>query len=150
MATEQRIEISPIELTQIVEAVFAAMMDLEVIEWPPIISAERITAAVALRGEWNGIVLVQCAAEQACRFAGHYHSIDTPERVDDVVRDFMGELANRIGGNLQGALHPGLRLSAPSVKEGDGDRIDPAHASVCLAFNTTEGPFGVTVITIQA
>jgi chemotaxis protein CheX len=150
MATEQKIEISPAELTQIVEAVFASMLDLEVMEWPPLISAERVTAAVALRGEWNGIVLVQCAAEQACRFAGHYLSIDTPCEVDDVVRDFMGELANMIGGNLKCALHPGLRLSAPSVKEGDGDRIDPEHASLCLAFNTSEGPFGVTVITIQA
>ncbi len=150
MATEQKIEILPAELRQIVEAVFAGMMDLEVVEWPPIISAQRITAAVALRGEWSGIVLVQCAAEQACRFAGHYLAIDTPERVDEGVRDFMGELASMIAGELKRVLHAGLRLSAPSVKEGDGDRIDPAHASVCLTFNTAEGPFGVTVITIQA
>src|SRR5690348_16504260 len=120
MLTESTVRLLPSELEQIVEAVFAAMLGLKLEEcgtpWFP--STDRLSSAVHLSGDWNGTVLVECDACQACRFAGRFLSMDPPEAVDDVVRDVMGELANMIGGNLKCVLTAGIRLSMPSVVDG--------------------------------
>ena len=150
MPTELSSEIVPSELAQIVESVFETMMGLEVSEcgtpWFP--SGDRLTAAVHLTGDWNGAVLVECDRGQACRFAGRFLSVDPPERVDDVVRDVLGELANMIGGNMKCALTQGIRLSMPSVVDG-GDyslRICGAGIRKRLSFRSVDGNFWVTFL----
>src|ERR1035438_4873525 len=107
-------------LAQIVESVFETMISLEVTECgvPWFASSDRLTSALHLAGEWSGVVLLECDRRQACRFAGRFLSMDAPDTVDDVVRDVLGELANMIGGNLQGVLTPGIRLSMPSIVDG--------------------------------
>src|SRR6266700_4694526 len=103
MTTDLEIMIMPGELSQIVETVFATMLELEVAEadptWSP--GEDCLTAAVHLAGTWNGALLVQCHPVQARRFSGRFLSMDAPEQVDDMVRDVFGELANMIGGNLK-------------------------------------------------
>ena len=97
MPSAMNVEILPSELAQIVDSVFEAMMGLEASacgsQWFG--GEDRINAAVHLTGDWNGVVLVECNGEQACRFAGRFLSIDPPETVDDVVRDVLGELVHR-------------------------------------------------------
>ena len=150
MPTELNIQILPNELAQIVESVFGAMMGLETSECSSLwfSSGDRLTAAVYLVGGWNGAVLLECDREQACRFAGYFLSIDPPETVDDVVRDVLGELANMIGGNLKCVLTRGIRLSMPSIVDGNDYSLRVCGAEVCerLAFRCAEGPFWVTVL----
>jgi len=145
MPTELSVEITPNELVQIVESVFETMLRLEAAEggtpWFP--SADRLTAAVRLIGDWNGEVLIECARAQACRFAGRFLSEDPPGSVNDVVRDVLGELANMIGGNMKCVLTAGIRLSMPSVTDG-GVRQEGILERV--AFQCEEGPFWVTVL----
>ena len=154
MPTELSIRILPSELAQIVESVFAAMLNLEVTQceepWFP--GGNRLTAAVHLAGDWSGAVLVECDGEQACRFAGRFLSMDPPGVVDDVVRDVLGELANMIGGNLKCVLTRGIRLSMPSVVDGSdyGLRVCGAQIRERCSFQCAEGPFWVTVLTTQS
>ena len=151
MPTESSIQITPSELVQIVQSVFEAMLGLVVGEsetpWYP--GGERLTAVVHLSGEWNGAVLLECDRSQACHFAGRYLSMESPEAMDDVVRDVLGELANMIGGNLKSVLAQGIRLSMPSIVNGSDYNLRVCGSEVTerLAFNSTEGPFWITVLT---
>ena len=92
MPSEIIVQILSSELAQIVESVFATMMSLDATRsgasWFP--SADHLTSAVHLAGDWNGAVLLECDRRQACRFAGRFLSMDPPETVDDVVRRRLG------------------------------------------------------------
>src|SRR5260370_15494320 len=86
------VEILPSELAQVVESVFGTMMGLEAggseAPWRP--SADRLTAAVHLTGDWSGALLLERDRAQACRLAGRFLSIHAPRAVDDVLRDRLG------------------------------------------------------------
>jgi hypothetical protein len=70
MTTELSLEIKPGEVEQIVGSVFETMLGLELRDggtpWFP--SADRVTAAVQMTGDWNGAVLFECDKRQACQF----------------------------------------------------------------------------------
>ncbi len=153
MPTGQSAEILPSELAQVVESVFGTMLGLEAqrcgSSWFP--DGDRLTSVVHLAGDWNGAVLVECDRRQACRFAGRFLDMNAPERVDDVVRDVLGELANMIGGNLKCVLTRGIRLSMPSVVDGSDYslRICGAHVSQRLSFQCEEGLIWVAVLSTE-
>jgi chemotaxis protein CheX len=144
-----QVEVSAESVSQIVESIFATMMDLNVVqtEMPWHSAGDRVTASVFLDGEWNGAVSFECNHDQACLFAGQLLSTDPPEVMDDSVRDVLGELANMIGGNVKSAMAPGARLSMPVVVDGSqyGLRICGAEVQERLAFSFAGGPFWVTV-----
>jgi len=77
--------------------------------------------------------------------------MDPPESVDDDVRDVIGELANMIGGNLKSGMAPGVRLSMPTVMEGnDYDvRVCGSQLLERLAFQCEDGDFFVTVLSTK-
>jgi chemotaxis protein CheX len=148
--TESSSEILPSELAQIVEAVFATMLNLSAgvdgTPWFP--GVDRLTAAVHMAGDWSGAILLECDRRQACQFAGRFLSMDAPDSVDDVVRDVLGELVNMIGGNMKCVLTRGIQLSMPSVVDGSDYslRICGAEVRERLAFRCAEGSFWVTVL----
>jgi chemotaxis protein CheX len=150
MPTAANIEIHLSELAQIVEYVFSTMMSLEVSActqpWLP--SEDRLTATIYLAGDWNGVLALECGHKQACVFAGRFLSIETPQTVDDVVLDVLGEMTNMIGGNLKCVLAGGLRLSMPSVVDGSDHnlRVCRAGARERLVFECEEGVFSVAVL----
>lgn len=139
-------------LAQTVEAVFLNMMNLEVApsETPWAASQDQMTSAVHLSGVWNGALLFECDRRLACQFAGRFLSIDSPETVNDDVRDVLGELANMIGGNMKSALAAGLSLSMPSVTDGNdyGLRVCGSQIQDRLAFECADGPFWVTLLAV--
>jgi chemotaxis protein CheX len=139
-------------VAQTVEAVFLAMMNLEVspgeTPWAP--SSDQLTSAVHLSGVWNGALLFECDRQQACQFAGRFLSMDPPQAVTDDVRDVLGELANMIGGNIKSAVAAGLCLSMPSVTDGSdyGLRVCGSEVQDRLAFDCDDGPFWVTLLAL--
>ena len=80
MPTEANTQIRSDDLAQIVQAVFETTMNLEAFEAqsPRLPLRERLVASVELKGGWNGEVLVECGAPQACGFAGHFLGTATP------------------------------------------------------------------------
>jgi chemotaxis protein CheX len=139
---------------QIVESVFATMMDLEVcaidVPWSP--ADDRLTSSVDLHGDWNGFVAVECNRHQACQFAAKFLSVDAPATVDEDVRDVLGELANMIGGNIKSILAAGARLSTPLVMDGSSCKL-PEHKLECqdeIALNFAGGTFWVTIAADRA
>ncbi len=137
-------------VAQTVEAVFLAMMNLEVspgeTPWRP--SQDQLTSAVHLSGVWNGALLLECDRREACQFAGRFLSMDSPKAVTDDVRDVLGELANMIGGNIKSAVAAGLSLSMPSVTDGSdyGLRVCGSQVQDRLSFQCEDGPFWVTLL----
>ena len=152
MPTNSTVEISPSDVAQIVESVFGTMLSLEVNQGGTPLSPDEnhLTSAVYLTGEWNGALLVDCGAEQACRFAGRLLSMDPPGTVDDDVRDALGELANVIGGNLKCLLPHGIKLGLPSVADGGTLHFRIPHAEVMerLTFQCADGSFWITILRI--
>jgi chemotaxis protein CheX len=150
MPAESSVEVLPGELTQIVQSVFGAMMALSLYQsgTPWFADEDRLTAAVHMTGDWSGAVLLECGRQQACRFAGRFLSIDPPDRVDDVVRDVLGELVNMIGGNMKCVLTRGIQLSMPSVVDGSDYSLRVCGAIVRerLAFECVEGLLWVTIL----
>jgi len=150
MPAESTIEIHLGELAQIVGYVFKTMVCLEVSEsgqpWNP--AGDRLTATIHLAGDWKGALALECGRKQACAFAARFLSIEEPEKVDDVVRDVLGELANMIGGNLKCVLAGGLTLSMPCVVDGADHNLRICRAGVRerLVFESVEGAFSVAVL----
>ena len=153
MLTELSVHILPSELAQVVGSVFESMTGLAPAQsGAPWFAGEgRLTATVHLAGDWNGAVLLECDRAAACRFAGRFLSVDPPEAVDDVVRDVLGELANMIGGNLKCVLTRGIRLSMPSVVDGNSysQRVCGSDIQERLAFRCAEGDFWITILTVK-
>jgi chemotaxis protein CheX len=149
MQTQVSVEI----LTQIVQSVFITMMNIEVhlcdAPWSP--TGDRMTSLVYLTGDWNGAIILECNPKMACHFAGRILDMDPPERVDDDVRDVLGELSNMIGGNMKSGMSIGIRLSMPSVMNGrDYDlRICGSEVQERLAFQCDDGNFWVTILTTR-
>ncbi len=146
MRTEVRREM----LVRAVGSVFITMLGLDVFpsEIPRRPAGDLLTSYVRVTGEWNGAVLLECTRQQACRFAGMILSSDAPDKVDDGVRDVLGELANVIGGNMKCVMSAAARLSMPTVIEGcDHDlRIFGLKARERLTFESSEGNFWVTIL----
>jgi len=142
------------DLAEIVQSVFATMVNLEIDPssepWSP--DGNRLTSAVHLSGDWNGVVLLECDRRQACAFAAHFLSIDVPQAVDDTVRDVLGELANMIGGNLKCVVGHGMTLSMPSVVEGGDYRMTFCRAELMVqcAFDSADGTFWVSILSEPA
>jgi chemotaxis protein CheX len=143
-------EVSVEMLSEIVKSVFLTMMDLELsnseTQWHP--GGDRLTSFVQLTGEWNGAVLLECSRNQACDFAGRILAMDTPEAVDDDVRDVLGELANMIGGNMKCGMTQGVRLSMPTVLDGSAYDLHICGSQVQerLTFKCADSHFWVTVL----
>jgi chemotaxis protein CheX len=137
-------------VAQTVEAVFLAMMDLEVSpgETPWIPSRDQLTSAVHLSGVWNGALLFECNRQQACQFAGRFLSMDPPQAVTDEVRDVLGELANMIGGNIKSAVAAGLTLSMPAVTDGSDYALRVCGSEIRdrLTFECADGSFWITLL----
>jgi len=143
-------EVSQSTVVEIVESIFATMMEIDVFvsNSPLCLTGDRMTATVYLEGEWNGAVSLECNQAQACQFAGRFLSTDPPEAVDDDVRDALGELVNMIGGNIKSIMAKDIRLSMPSVIDGHdyGLRICGSHTRDVNSFQFFGGTFSVTVL----
>ncbi len=150
MTTQSTFEIQMGELTQIVQDVFGTMLSLEATEssetWRP--DGDRLTATIHLAGEWRGALAIECHYRQARAFAARFLSLSQPEIADDVAGDVLGELLNMIGGNLKCVLAGGLKLSLPSVVDGDDHSLRVCRAGVKerLVFNCVDGSFAVAVL----
>lgn len=153
MADDPRSLVASDELTQIVQSVFEVMTGLDVspseAAWFP--SHDRLTAAVNLQGDGSEAVLIECDRAQACRMASRFLSVEPPERVEPVVSDVLGELANMIGGNLKCVMQQGADLSMPSVVAGDNDCAEPGGADILerLAFENAGEVFWVTILALR-
>jgi chemotaxis protein CheX len=141
-----------IDLARIVEDVFQTMLDTEVIplHTPPAEDTGSLTAAVQFIGEWQGAVLLQCAARQAFAFTSALMPGLQPSRVDADVRDALGELANMMGGNLKSVLPPGVVLSMPSVVQGSDYalHICGSNPVKTVHFASDLGSFSVSLVQI--
>jgi chemotaxis protein CheX len=104
--------------------------------------------AVYLAGEWQGALLLETWAEQAFVWTHKLMAIPLPRRLDDDVRDSVGELANMVAGNLKSLLPVETALSMPSVIEGRQFtlRLVGGHQKIKVDFASPEGPFAVTLV----
>ena len=105
-----------------------------------------LTAIVHITGEQSAAVVTHCPASQACTFTGLFLSKEPPLAVNEEVLDVLGELANRIAGNVKCKLMPNARLSIPSVIEGAEEILSFLwKGTQRRMFNTEVGAFWVSI-----
>lgn len=138
------------DVSRIAADVFQTMLSLEI--WPDSSAAdlpvEVVTAAVYFAGDWKGAVLIECTTGQAFDFTARLFSSAPPTRMNDDVRDALGELANMVAGNLKSVLPGGVGISMPSVVEGKNYslKICGGNLSTRLRFQSSSGPFAVILV----
>ncbi len=140
------------DLVQIVESVFATMLDLPIESAPPPTAppGDILTAVEHFAGDWRGAVLLECTRDQAFEFTHRLMCIDRPSSMNDDVRDAMGELANMLAGNLKSVLPHGVGLSMPSVVEGTDYSLRVCGGNLIdrMSFRSALGPFSVTLVEV--
>lgn len=138
------------ELEQTVASIFETMLAAEakLVDEPWRAEPNRVTASVHLTGSWSGVLMVEVSPAQACFLAGRFLSMDTPEAIDNDVRDVLGELANIIGGNVKSAFVPDATLSIPEVVDGNDFSVRMCGAALAeqLAFECEAGVFWVSLL----
>lgn len=144
------VEVTAQMICEIVESIYSTMLDQPIRALDPVAPAltDKVTSSVYLEGSWNGGVALQCSHRYACLVAARFLGIDPPEKVNDDVRDVLGELANMIGGNLKSCMGTDVRLSLPSVIDGSNYeiRICGSEGHEDLKFDSPDGEFWVRII----
>jgi chemotaxis protein CheX len=148
MSTTIEIESGRAEIAQIVYDVFQTMLSVEVSpldENRPEL-AGGLTAMVQFLGDSKGAVLLHCTVKQAIGFTSRMLG-EEPERLNDDVRDVLGELANVVGGNLKSLFSPGVALSLPMVAEGKDHALHLCESQqvTTVCFASELGAFQVSL-----
>lgn len=123
------------DLLDSVSSIFTSMLRLEVqpshaVGFGPG-GGHRLTASVALTGDFSGMVIFECSAETACMIAGAMLQMEF-QRVDEDVQDVLGEIANMIAGNINRLLPGSSALSLPHVIQGNDYSLGIPHAEEIL------------------
>jgi chemotaxis protein CheX len=85
------------------------------LERAPAAGPTPVGASVAIRGEWEGVVVVRCSEPLARRAAAAMWGV-APDAADRAqVDDALGELANMIAGNLKALIPPPSALGLPEA-----------------------------------
>lgn len=117
------VEVMGGELTQAVQQVFSSMFGLSLTpsdgqplpNFPP---DRKVSAAVGISGDWNGMVLLECSSDTACHLAGIMMGGERPTKVDEVVKDVVGEITNMVAGTFKNSVPGHSLLTLPCVIEG--------------------------------
>ena len=124
------------DLQVIMDQVWMSYLDPEGIN--PLLPVEDETVSaemhawVAIRGTWEGHVMVTCSEVQARNLAAAFLAMTPDEVPEEDVADVLGELANIVGGNVKSMLPEGCVLSTPYfVGRGAGPNVAPT--ALCVA-----------------
>jgi len=107
-------------LTEAVRQVFTSMLGLDLdlvnMQGSPDLKFERkISSTVGILGDWNGAVVLECSSSTACRLAAAMLGLETPEEVNEDVRDVIGEITNMVAGNFKSTLPGNSVLTLPCI-----------------------------------
>ena len=106
-----------------------------------------VSAVVGVTGQVQGFVALSFSVAAALHVVGCFLG-EAMGRVDEQVKDAVGELANMLAGGAKKALASTgreMRISIPSVIVGPSHRIARPRGTPCLEvpFETEAGPFSV-------
>ena len=125
------------------QEIFSSMIMLDVSPGKPFKRSDAmlqnsISGIIGLAGETKGMLAIHLSNEAALAVTTAFLGMEV-EKIDEDVRDAVGELANMLGGNLKAVLDPNgsaINLSMPSAIHGEEYAID------CLAdAETVTVPF---------
>ncbi len=106
-----------------------------------------VSGIVGLTGQVQGYVVLSLCEAAALYVVSSFVG-ERAERIDEHVKDAVGELTNMLAGGAKSALaaaHYDLRISIPSVVVGPGHVISRPRGIPCfeVPFETAAGPFSV-------
>ena len=144
----------PIEryITEATLEVFATMVFIDITPKEPLKGMDdaidsNLTSMIGLAGDLQGVLAVHCPETAALGITGAMLGMDI-EKIDDDVRDAIGEIANMVAGGLKTALADDdltTELTIPTTVLGKAVRTS-GQAGVSrfiLPFATPVGDFGI-------
>lgn len=109
------------ELERLIEEALTTVFDVEPAPVPS--SVERLAAAVAITGTWNGTLVIDTGLETARAVAAGMLDVPRGDVEVDEVGDALGEFANIIGGGFKAMLPEPTTISVPTVTHGLDFRV---------------------------
>jgi chemotaxis protein CheX len=125
------------------QEIFSSMIMLDVTPGEPFIRnndrlVNSISGIIGLAGSTRGMLAIHMANDAALAITTAFLGMDV-KKIDDDVRDAIGELANMLAGSIKSILDPAgsdIKLSMPSAIYGEDYSVD------CLAgVQTVTVPF---------
>ena len=128
-----------------IDQVWSSMLYTSAEPWPDGLAADFSTglqAQIALRGDWNGRLVLTCDVDVAAQIATAMLGTPTEEELSAVdVHDAVGEVLNVVGGSVKGALGGITALGLPGVHECSA----PPPAEDCFVISWRGAPVYVQV-----
>lgn len=129
-----------------IEQVWGSMLFASAEPWPadrPAVFGTGVQAQIALRGDWNGRLVLTCDQEVAAQIAGAMLGCGPEEILPAIdVHDAVGEVLNVVGGSVKGALESVQALGLPGVTE----CTTPPAATECFVVAWRDAPVYVQVV----
>lgn len=124
------------QLDQAVHEVFSTMMDIDClpVEYNTARERETISAVIGMAGALSGSMVFHSGSQAAVSIAERL-SGTTPDGIDAMVRDAIGEVCNMVAGAWKGfdpALASGCLLSTPTVVAGSSYELFSQRAPLRL------------------
>lgn len=139
-------------ITEATQEIFSSMIMLDVTPGEPFkrkddILTDSISGIIGLAGATKGLLAIHLPEKAALAVTTAFLGMDV-EKIDEDVRDAVGELANMLGGSLKSVLDPSgsdIQLSMPSAIHGDEYSVDclAGAQTVTVPFHFEDHSFAV-------
>ena len=148
-------EVAISQMTEAIESLWSRLLGIEARPDSTLVvgrlRSSLMTGCVQISGAWRGAVMVECSGGLARRVASILFEADVREISHDQINDALGELINRIGGDIMALLPEPSHLSMPAVSEGTDAlfRIPGTQPMAQMSFLCEGKPFQITVLKSQ-
>lgn len=139
-------------ITESVLEVFATMIFIEITPGAPLTGRDdtidsNLTSMIGLAGDLRGVLAVHCPEEAAKGITGAMLGMDL-DKVDEDVKDAIGEITNMVAGGLKTALlseGTEIELAIPTTAVGKSIRTSgfTGASRFIIPFTTPVGNFGI-------
>lgn len=136
------------------EEIFSTMIFMPLSASTPLTEGKEVlgcnvSAMIGLTGDFTSMLALHCPAEVGMAITGEMLGIEV-EKIDDDVKDTLGEISNMLAGGLKEAFaaeNINLELSIPTTVSGNSYRVSSPTKSdrVIIPFDLEQGRFFVEI-----
>lgn len=142
----------PEVISEATAEIFATMIFMDIAPKEPLLDKtdrmeSNVTSMIGLAGDLRGILAIHCPGEVARAITGAMLGMDI-EKLNEDVKDAIGEIANMVAGGLKIALgeeERDLELAIPTTAFGKSIRLSGIVGAqrFIMPFTTDKGDFGI-------
>lgn len=138
------------DLQEVAAHVWSTALELEAVEGESLADAAYdVASRIAVTGDWNGSIWLDCSAEAARDAAAIMFDLERDQAGAEELVDAVAELANMIAGSVRGLLGAnttiGLPTNTETVDSSAGASVEAVHLEAngeAIRVRVVEEPSG--------